>query len=162
MQVDAAEEVGRDNQVNVFANLPPSAASFVEGARDYIEAACKLIDGANASSAVEPIGLLASHGLELALKAYLFERGMSPEDARREFGHDLLALWVEAIARGLPIEAEPPYWLRVLNFSYDSPYLFRYRPEGIGVAIPDVSMLGEELQRVLAAVELRVVKTTPA
>ena len=140
-------------------DFPLSAAAYIESARDYIDAALKLIECADANTAVEPVGLLTSHGLELALKAYLLETGTSPSLLRRKkVRHNLCALWDMAVGHGLPIEAEPPYWLQVLNYSHDSPYWSRYRPEGVAIAIPHLSDLAEELRRVLAVVEPRVAR----
>jgi hypothetical protein len=134
--------------------LRPSADSFIEGARDFIEAASRLIDSRDANTAVEPIGVLASHGVELALKAYLLQARMSADELRgRRFRHNLRALWIEAATRGLPIDPEPPYWLRVLNVSYDAPYRFRYRPEGLSTAIPHAPELRDILQHVLGLIE---------
>jgi hypothetical protein len=48
------------------ATAPPTTASMLEGAEKYIAAACVLIAQ---NAAPEPTGFLASHGLELALKA---------------------------------------------------------------------------------------------
>ena len=60
-------------------NSPPSAESFMDGAMRFRDAACILIKG---STAVDPIGLLASHSLELGLKAYLLHTGVSVDEVR--------------------------------------------------------------------------------
>jgi hypothetical protein len=131
--------------------MAPSAESFLADSRDYVDAACALIE---VGGAVEPIGLIASHGMELALKAYLLHCGMSVEQLRRDFGHDLNALWIEAAKRDLAVESDPPYWLQLLNHFYDSPYLFRYRPKGAATAIPHAMILAKELRQVLRVVGL--------
>jgi len=136
---------------------PPSAQSFLDGARRYINAACILID---ARAAVDAIGLVASHGLELALKAFLLQAGRTPDELRRRFGHDLDKLWSEAVRGGLPVERDPPYWLAVLSFMHDGPrYLYRYPTEGVASAIPAADTLGETLRNVFSVVETAVRET---
>jgi hypothetical protein len=121
----------------------PSATSFVGGAANYIEAACILCD---AGRVVEPIGLLASHGLELALKAYLLHCKVTEKELRT-IGHDLSELWMRARQKGLGIEGGPPYWVRVLGFAHGTPYhLYRYPPDRVASAIPEA----QELKRALA------------
>jgi hypothetical protein len=128
---------------NVSPDFIPSPTSFVGGAANYIEAACILCD---AGRAVEPIGLLASHGVELALKAYLLHREVTEKELRK-IGHDLAELWMHARAKGLGIEGGPPYWVRVLGFAHGTPYhLYRYPPDRVASAIPEA----QELKRTLA------------
>ena len=47
--------------------------------------------------------LLFYHAMELALKAYLIQQGVSEEDLKYEFGHDTKKLVNEAVNRGLPL-----------------------------------------------------------
>jgi hypothetical protein len=47
--------------------------------------------------------LLFYHAIELALKAYLIQRGVSEEDLKYEFGHDIKKLVDEAVKRGLTL-----------------------------------------------------------
>lgn len=52
-----------------------------------------------------PKYLLAFHAVELALKAYLIQCGVSEEDLKDEFRHDLKKLLNEAVNRGLCLPA---------------------------------------------------------
>jgi hypothetical protein len=129
---------------------PITTASFLDCAERYIAAACILIER---RTPVDSIGMLASHGLELALKAYLLHSGVSVSALkRRDVRHNLAQLWLDAAARGLDIEKPPPWWLRVLAFYHDAPYLYRYPTEGQATAIPDGDTLPWELRGVLTAV----------
>jgi len=47
--------------------------------------------------------LLFYHAMELALKAYLIQQGVSEEDLKKEFGHDIKKLVGEAVNRGLTL-----------------------------------------------------------
>jgi len=47
--------------------------------------------------------LLFYHAMELALKAYLIQRGVSEEDLKDEFRHDINKLVDEAVKRGLTL-----------------------------------------------------------
>jgi hypothetical protein len=100
------------------AEPPPSAGSFLDQAERYVDAAVLLADAARS---VDPIGLLASHAVELLLKAFLLHRGLEPGELKR-VGRDLMALWCLAHGAGLPIDPEQPYWIRVLDLSHDWPY----------------------------------------
>lgn len=127
----------------VIPDFKPSARSFLDGATKYVEAASILCDTARS---VDPIGLVASHGVELGLKAYLLHCGMTERELRG-IGHDLAELWMQARVKGLDIEYGPPYWVRVLSFAHGQPHhLYRYPPERVASAIPDA----QELKRALS------------
>jgi hypothetical protein len=64
-----------------------------------------------------PVGILAGHAIEAALKSYLALCGRTEKELR-SLGHDLLAAWSEAHAAGLDILPEPPTWLRGLSFKH--------------------------------------------
>lgn len=100
---------------------PALAGALLERAEQYVEAVGILANGGGGRSA-EPIGLIARHGAELALKAYLLHSGSS-QDELTDAQHDLLCLWGSAHAKGLAIEASPPYWVQVINFAFDRPFL---------------------------------------
>jgi hypothetical protein len=127
---------------------PTTAASFLEGAEKYIAAACVLIDH---GTTVEPIGLLASHGVELALKAFLLHSGVSAQELKRQYGHDLQGLWRAALSHGLRLGSEP-WWLGILNYYYDAPYQFRYPRGGFATPIPGGNEFPTELRGLLEIV----------
>lgn len=135
-------------------DFKPSAHSFLDGATKYVEAATILCD---AGRSVDPIGLVASHGVELALKAYLLHCGMTDRELRG-IGHDLAELWMQARVKGLDIEHGPPYWVRVLSFAHGQPHhLYRYPPERVASAIPEAQELKRSLSEFLHRVSVAVV-----
>jgi len=141
------------NSEAAVLDYTPSATSFLEGAERYLVSAVILCD---AGRSVDPIGLVASHGVELALKAYLLHCGVS-EKALRVIGHDLTELWMQARLKGLQIEPCAPYWLRVLSFAQGRPHhLYRYPPDRIASAIPEAQELKRELSAFLATVTAAV------
>jgi hypothetical protein len=64
-----------------------------------------------------PLGILAGHAIEAALKSYLAFRGRTEKELKA-LGHDLLADWAEAYGAGLDILPAPPTWLRGLSFKH--------------------------------------------
>ena len=129
-----------------------SPESLLEGANDYFQAAITLCE--KHGQAIDPIGLLSSHSLEVALKAALLKTGSSEKDLKA-IGHDLVAAWQKA-APVLGLSVEPPYWVKVLHFSHCSPYYFRYSPGEFRVAIPNCEELREQLENVLHLVRAKV------
>lgn len=100
---------------------PALAGALLERAERYVEAVGILASGREGGSA-EPISLMARHGAELALKAFLLHSGSS-QDELTDAQHDLLILWGRAHAKGLAIEASPPYWVQAINLAFDRPFL---------------------------------------
>jgi hypothetical protein len=138
---------GSDSQQISAAASPES---FLGGAQKYIDSACVLIEH---SSAVDCIGMLAAHGVELALKAHLLHSGLSESEVKRQFGHDLVKLWVAAHDRGLDIDSDPPYWLQIVGFFHGAPYQYRYPPEGMATAIPRADLFAGLLRDLFAKTE---------
>jgi hypothetical protein len=68
----------------------PTAESLLEGAEGFLNAFT--IVSKKYDEATDPMGLLAAHCLEIALKSYLLRVGRSEKDLKN-VGHDLLALW---------------------------------------------------------------------
>jgi len=106
------------------------------------------------NSTVYAIGILAAHALEISLKGYLLCRDFSEKKLKeKKIRHNLIELWKAAVEKGLSIEADPPYWVQVLNFSHNEPYYFRYPPHEFGVGVPDVDKLVRDLKNVIAVIE---------
>jgi hypothetical protein len=120
----------------------------LEGAEKYIAAACVLIER---NAMPEPTGFLASHGLELAFKAFLLHSGVSVAELKRDYGHDLNELWQAAERRGLTVQFDL-LWLGVLNHYYDNPYLYRYPQEGYAAPLPAGPEVPRDLRQVLQVV----------
>lgn len=127
---------------------PALAGALLERAEQYVEAVGILANGHGGHSA-EPIGLIARHGAELALKAYLLHSGSS-QDELTGAQHDLLCLWGSAHAKGLAIEASPPYWIQVINFAFDRPFLTPARLGQPPSAAPAPQAIKESLEDLLS------------
>jgi hypothetical protein len=134
------------------SGYPVSASSLLEGAKNYL-AALETLSANPKGELLEPMGLLASQAVELALKAYLLHIGWSERDLRTVVGHDLNAAWREATSKGLRIHWEHRFSIELLSLSHDSPYLFRYPRDKLGAAITGLDVLCRDVRAVIASVE---------
>jgi len=134
---------------------PVSVESLLEGARGYLSALETLAEHPS-RQLVEPIGLLASQALELALKAVLLHGGWTEHQLISKVGHDLNEAWAEAKKKGLKVNWEHRFSVEVLSLSHNSPYLFRYPREKVGAAITEPEVLCKDVKAVIAAVEKHV------
>lgn len=95
-----------------------AASSLLRGAQRFARAAEML---ATKDSTMSPsLALLASHGLELALKAYLIYAGSS-QHYMKAIGSNLLEGWTAAVDRGLALTTPAPAWCQYLSAAYDYP-----------------------------------------
>ena len=127
---------------------PALAGTLLERAEQYVEAVEVLANGRGGRSA-EPICLIARHGAELALKAYLLHSGAS-QDELSDAQHDLLCLWASAHSKGLAIEASPPYWIQAINFAFDRPFLTPALSGQPPSPIPGPQLIKESLEDLLS------------
>ena len=118
---------------------PPSAVAFYRGALSYAHAATEL-------------GSLHDPPIELSLKAYLLHVGVPEDRLRRSIGHNLVAAWEQAASRGLSLEAPIPYWVQVLSFAHDAPYLYRYGRQNTATVVPETRQLLQDLNAVVVLV----------
>ena len=126
---------------------PALAGALLERAEQYVEAVGMLANG-RAGCSAEPICLIARHGAELALKAFLLHSGSS-QDELTDAQHDLLCLWGTAHGKGLAIDASPPYWVQVINFAFDRPFLTPGRLGQPPSAAPPPQAIKESLDDLL-------------
>jgi len=149
--VGPARRPAKQRRKAVSAQVAPSTAAslsaLLEGAEKYIAAACVLI-AQNATP--EPTGFLASHGLELALKAYLLHSGVSVAKLKRNYGHNLNKLYRAASQRSLTVQFDL-LWLAVLNHDCDHPFLYRYPQAGYAAPLPAGPDFPRDLRQVLQA-----------
>jgi hypothetical protein len=105
--------------------------------------------------------MLASHGVECLLKAFLTRNG---ETKRATRTHNLSDLWALAMADGLEAESsEPPHWISGLSLIHASPYALRYlghtdpttgeRAWVHGLSIPPAASITEGYGYLLATIE---------
>lgn len=134
---------------------PVSVEALLEGAKGYLSALGTLAEHPT-KQLVEPIGLLASQAVELALKAVLLHGGWTEHQLITKIGHDLKKAWEEAKKTGLEIDWEHRFSVEVLSLSHNSPYLFRYPREKIGTAITEPEVLCNDVKAVIDAAERHV------
>lgn len=82
-----------------------------------------------------PVHHLYSHAIETVLKAFLQTRGYTTEClAKRQWGHNLEALYGECIKKGLRLGrngwAERKRLIALINTHHSAPYSFRYLQVG--------------------------------
>jgi len=135
--------------------LPPTISqSFLVAARGLMVGTQRLC--AEPHQALLACAVVAAQTLECTLKAYLSFVGVTEKDLKFAFGHNLEALWLEAVKRGLNLQSNPPHWCVTLNSGHDKPYYFRY-PIGLnGFVFPAIAPMAAELEAVLHSVESSV------
>ena len=89
-------------------------------AAKLLAAACDFLGGLNVfcEAKMRPMHsvlLLGAFGLECALKSFLSSRGVSDNDLKHVYSHDLEKLWNASANLGLPIESPPPDWLMMVH-----------------------------------------------
>lgn len=136
-----------------LTTVPPSPA------QSYLAAARALYSGVealavNSGETARACAFLAAQTLECVLKSYLSHAGVTESQLKaRSLRHNLEALWLEAVRRGLNIQTQPPQWCITLNSAHDQPYYLRY-PMGLnGIVLPVLIPMEAELKSILAAVE---------
>lgn len=111
------------------------------------------------------LALLGGFLVECALKAFLSRKGLTAKELRNPpRGHDLEALWVEAVKYGLSLDPSPPQWCFVLNCLHFENnenkqngvkvlYQLRYQSEVHGLSFPVTGDMLVGLQSVVQTVE---------
>jgi HEPN domain-containing protein len=100
---------------------------------DHFELALQFLDSYKFAHNTRPPNwpryFLACHAVELALKSFLLQRGLS-EDEKETFGHDLVSLLDKAITSGLKVTDQIVADISALNVVH-SGFWHRY-PRTIG------------------------------
>lgn len=136
--------------------LDPVTVAAVRPADAFAAAAEAIVPavGMLASTAISPVpgALLAGHALECLLKATLSHLGVTEEELKKNFGHDLEALWRKATAPPSPFTPAIPKWVETLNGLHDQPFTLRY-PIGLhGLVLPNAVEVARELKDLLDSV----------
>lgn len=126
---------------------PSDGESFLMTAKQLLAGATALAD--LNLPAVLPGALLSAQALENGLKALLWTTGSTTSDLRKSsLGHDLVALWKEAVHKGL-LAVSPPDWCILLNSLHAFPYKGRY-PSGLnGLQTPNAKATVAQLATIL-------------
>ena len=127
---------------------------YIERAREF-QAAVQILCGEHGRHTLSAIGLLASHAIELALKAYLVKHGKTEKEIKN-IGHDLSLAWREAKNLGLRLQWDEEYTMQVLNLSHSVPYLFRYPITGVAEGITAPEVLNRHLETIITEVEINL------
>lgn len=131
-------------------------------ARRYIVAATQFWHASRVATEAEPrelalfypVGHSLGMSCELALKAFLLDRRISPRKLRQKFGHDLTALLKRAIREGLELTRTEAHAVVVLNATHED-HFFRYGWVGdagpiTGIrAVPDLLLCGSEIGKLI-------------
>src|SRR5262245_40091737 len=137
----------------------PSSASFLAGAKDFMQGAQTLKDGRQEL----PAAFLVGWVLELILKSYIVHGGIKAGDDDSLYTHDVLALWdLAAQGQDFPFAAKPADWGANVSSTHSN-FLIRYRPWDINAWNTPGQTHYDELRRMLDAVDAIVVGgSTPA
>lgn len=133
--------------------MKPAATpmNFWSMAREYLLAAQILIEAdrrAVLGFASHPTLLLLSHGIELALKAYLLSHGLNAKELKK-IRHDLVKALEEAENRGLrQLGRRDRQVVRWIN-EYYSKKEFEYVVEQGGRSLPHVRILDQVLVKLV-------------
>ena len=95
------------------------------------------------SGTEEPFAMthLCGHSVEAGLKAILAKSGVSQDELRKKFGHNLERLWCEVAEQTGLLPKKPPTWLVNLNDLHGVPYKLRY-PIGLkGLDFPNQEIM---------------------
>ncbi|MEW8275004.1 MAG: hypothetical protein AB2733_13095 [Candidatus Thiodiazotropha taylori] len=141
----------------ITAKHDATYVSIYRGCLNYFKA-LEIIYISDETCPPDSFGFLASHSLELALKAYLLSQGMSEEKVRRKVGHSLKNAWGRSVDNGLEIEAELPGWCKDLDAAHDwtHDYLMRYARVNTGLVLPSQQVLYESVGRVIDSVGVQI------
>jgi len=105
------------------------------------------------------VNFLVGQAIELALKAYLLHAGVSADELKRKFGHDIVALFDEAMRRDLGNDQRIGQRERGMLFLLNGPYKARelqYFQAGTKEAFPVYGPLQEAAVVVLRTVMAQI------
>lgn len=93
---------------------PASVDGYMASARGLLPSLQLLATSSSEHS--RALALVSGVLVECVLKAFLSHKGVTEKELKTfPRGHDLEALWAEAVTSGLPIDLPPPSWCVVLN-----------------------------------------------
>lgn len=132
--------------------IGPASNAYLASALSFVPGVVLL--GATREGTSSSRALVAGFALECAMKAFLAHSGMAESDLKKKpCLHDLEALWLKAVSRGLKIPSRPPAWVELLNTLHNSPYHLRYPTLVNGLVLPGPEPLTADLQATIAAVK---------
>jgi HEPN domain-containing protein len=133
----------KEKQMHLQMRPPSDGESALIVARQLLEGA-NVLAGSSISTPL-PGALLSAQALESGLKAFLWSTGSAAPH-----GHDLEALWLEAVKKGLGVAANPTNWCVLLNTLHAQPYKGRY-PSGLnGIVTPNAKETVEALTNLVS------------
>ncbi|HET9536373.1 MAG TPA: hypothetical protein VFP43_13685 [Mesorhizobium sp.] len=128
--------------------------------RNYLAVANALMPGVKAL-AVGPLSacslaLLAAHALECMLSAYLSRNGSDADLRKPGLLHNIVGLWGQAVADGLPVQSTPPDWVEDLSRVHVKPFHLRYMRGLNGILLPAPEPMATELAELLEVVKTAI------
>lgn len=147
------------------------AIAFLVTARNYRFGAYAILTNAGLRAQWEtdrrfalPAVMLIAHAIELYLKAWLSEKGVTTQELRRRpYGHDLTTLFAEAKTRGLIEPARPPqqsFQDMIESFAeHHGDYSFRYPDSGWTYNVPQMDIVFDVLNDFDAQISAAVLGT---
>jgi hypothetical protein len=89
-----------------------------------------------------PVHILYFHAIELFVKAYLRAQGVTDQELRRQYSHDLKSLIDEAEARGMPItkRINRVRLFQIADEAKDQPMRSRYLRTGTATILPVIRL----------------------
>jgi hypothetical protein len=136
---------------------PPAPPYTYFGVAERLIPGVKPLVDALPSGTSAALALVCAHILECLLKAYISRDGSKKAAHKaRSMGHDLNALWAEAVRQSLPVQASPPAWADRLSGLHKSPYYLRYSKGVHGVVLPAPEPMATELTTLLEVVRNQI------
>ena len=120
------------NSITINGRFPAWRGNKPTEGDGYMIVAHDLLQAVEALSTLPPnvsprgCALIAAHGLECVLKAFLWHKGRK-RIWGQEVQHDLVALWNMAYKEGLSIPKVPPDWVTILSSGHGPNFYFRYQ-----------------------------------
>lgn len=121
-------------QLEDISVTAPTYRSYHSAAKSLLPGLQQLTD--TTTPCGEAITLLAGFIIEPALKAALSRAGKTEADLR---SHNLVKLWDDAVACGVPLEQPRPDWVSSLNVFHAAPYYIRYHTGGGFYSLPPIT-----------------------
>ncbi len=142
--------VGGEQQ-NKNGQYPSTPISLYRGSLHFYNSAETIFSSKTVHYDV--FGFLLSHSLELVLKSFLLNKGLTEKLIIKDLGHSLVKSWEKSSLLGLGIESKAPVWCETLNSAHDSPYHFRYAKVNTGIVLPPAQKALDDLKSILMLVE---------
>ena len=142
--------------IRVKIKQPSEAESFMWAARWFLAGADAL--ARCTAKELTSCVFLAAQSLECALKSFLRHKGITADELKHGFRHNLERLWKKAHEFNLGISSTPSDWCIILNAGHNSPHLMRYPMGGVNITNPVIDTMITELTQIVNDVDVEIRK----